>query len=138
VICEYLDAMAAGGRLIPPPTGARWRALRLQGLADGAATAAGRLFAEQRRPRIERSPVMAARFEAAIAGALDEMEGRGVDGALETIGDVAAVAFLGYLDFRWPDTTWRAGRGRLAAAYARAQARPSLAETAYELPTEKA
>jgi glutathione S-transferase len=137
VICEYLDALAGEGRLFPPPSDARWQALLLQGLADGASTAAGRLFAEQRRPGAEQSARMIARFEAAIEAALDEMERRGVDGGLATIGDVAAVAFLGYLDFRWPDMNWRGGRDGLAGAYAQARARVSLAQTIYRLPGEK-
>lgn len=135
VICEYLDALG-GPRLFPPPSRARWRALLMQGLADGAATAAGRLFAEERKREAERSAVMTARFAAAIEASLDEMERRGIDGSLAAIGDVAAVALLGYLDFRWPDTPWRDGRERLAAAYAQAQARPSMAATAYRLPKE--
>jgi glutathione S-transferase len=137
VICEYLDVLA-GPRLFPRPSVERWRALLIQGLADGAATAAGRLFAEIRKPASERSAAMTARFEAAIEASLDEMERRGLDGSLSTIGDVTAVAFLGYLDFRWPDRDWQKGRSRIAAAYAQAQARPSLVQTAYRLPQELA
>ena len=73
----------------------------------------------------------------AIEAALDEMERRGVDGRLATIGDVAAIAFLGYLDFRWPDMTWRGGRDGLAEAYAQAQRRASLAQTLYRPPAGK-
>lgn len=136
VICEYLDAMAPRPGLFPPVGADRWRALLMQGLADGASTAAGRLFAEQRRPQAERSTAMMARFDAAIGASLDEMERRGFDGDLSTIGDVAATAFLGYLDFRWPDLGWREGRKRLAQCFAEAQARPSAIETAYRLPGE--
>ena len=136
VICEYLDALAPRPGRFPPAGPGRWRALLLQGLADGASTAAGRLFAEQNRPKAERSGIMIARFEAAIAASLDEMEHRGFDGDLPTIGDIAVAAFLGYLDFRWPDFGWREGRERLAAAFGEARERPSLIETAHRRPGE--
>jgi glutathione S-transferase len=134
VICEYLDSMAGGGRLFPPPGEGRWRALALQGLADGAATAAGRLFADEHRQVGERSETMMLRFQAVIEASLDHLERQGLEGPLTTIGEVSAAALLGYLDFRWPERDWRTGRSRLAAWFAEVEQRPSMIETRHRLP----
>ena len=40
VICEYLDSLPGGPALFPPAGADRWRALRLQALADGLLDAA--------------------------------------------------------------------------------------------------
>jgi glutathione S-transferase len=134
VICEYFDSLAGGGRLFPPPGEARWRALGLQGLADGAATAAGRLFADEHRRAEERSDAMMARFRTAIEASLDQLERQGLEGSLTTIGEVSAAALLGYLDFRWPERDWRKQRPQLAAWFAEVERRPSMIETRHRLP----
>lgn len=130
VICDYLDEYA-GRRLFPGHGPERWRALLLQGLADGASTAAGRLFADQRRPADERSESMMARFTAAIDAALDQLESTPLYDKRLTIGEISAAAFLAYLDFRWPDRDWRGGRKRLADWFALMEQRPSMLATAY-------
>jgi len=141
VICEYLDAAAGGGRLFPlfPPVGEeRWRALRLQALADGAATAATRLHADERRAPFERSQVMMLRFREAIDAALAELERQASSLTAEapTIGEIAVAAALGYLDFRWPERDWRAGRPGLGDWFDAFQARPSMAASAHRLPAQ--
>ena len=49
VICEYLDSLHDGARIFPPAGDARWRALRLQALADGILDAAILKMLEQRK-----------------------------------------------------------------------------------------
>ncbi|MEI2385995.1 glutathione S-transferase [Breoghania sp. JC706] len=114
VICDYLDALGSERRLFPESGHARWRALVLQGLCDGALTAAGRLFAEEQKRNEERSVAMIARFTAAIDAALDDLETRDLAFAEPTIGDICVAVFCGYLDFRWPQRDWRTRRPRLA------------------------
>jgi len=134
LICEYLDALAEPPRLFPAPGPARWHTLSRQGLADGAAAAAGRLYAEQRKAEADRTPAMEARFQAAIDAALDALE-KDVPGFGEPlIGDIAAAAFIGYLDFRFPGTGWRATRLKLSAWFDVFAARPSMQATEHRPP----
>jgi glutathione S-transferase len=128
VICEWLDSVGAARRLIPPAGPPRWAALRLQGVADGAMTAAGRLFADERRPATERAGAMMARFAAARDAALDWLEEQPLLAEPE-IGEIAVAALLGYLDFRWPERDWRASRPRLASWMEGMAARPSMVST---------
>ena len=114
VICDYLDALGRERRLFPSQGPERWQALVLQGLCDGALTAAGRLYADEHRPENERNPAMMARFAEALSAALDDLETRELEFAAPTIGDVCVGVLCGYLDFRWPDRDWRTGRPRLA------------------------
>ena len=135
VICEYLDALKDPPRLFPPKGPARWHALLLQGLADGASTAAGRLFADEHRPADQRAPTMMARFSAALAASLDKLETEALAEERPAIGEIAVAVFLGYLDFRWPDRNWRAERPKLAGWFARMGERRSMTDTQHHLPT---
>jgi len=128
IICEWLDTLGATRRLIPAHGAERWQALRLQGVADGAMTAAGRLFADERRPADERAEPVMARLAAARDAALDWLERQPLRIDLE-IGEVAVAACLGYLDFRWPDRCWRETRPRLSSWMAAIDSRPSIAAT---------
>lgn len=128
IICEWLDTLGATRRLIPAHGPERWRALRLQGVADGAMTATGRLFADERRPTDERAEPVMARLAAARDAALDWLERQSLQIDLG-IGEVAVAACLGYLDFRWPDRCWREARPRLSSWMAAIASRPSIAAT---------
>ncbi|SET98144.1 glutathione S-transferase family protein [Stigmatella erecta] len=134
VLCEYLDSLAPEPHLFPSVGPPRWRALLLQGLADGANTAAGRLFAEERRPAHLRAEDMMDRFRQAIGAALHEMEPQALLTGPLSIGEVSAATLLGYLDFRWPERDWRASHPRLAAWFQQLDARPSMRETRHRLP----
>jgi glutathione S-transferase len=127
VIVAYLDAQARGG-LIPQDDAARWRALRLQGLCDGVATAAGRIFAGERRGVPD--PIEARLVEATQAG-LNAIDAGPLDFVQPQVGDIAAAATLSYFDFRWPDRDWRCTRTRAGAFLAEMEKRPSMIETAY-------
>ncbi|WP_437730087.1 glutathione S-transferase family protein [Sorangium sp. So ce1335] len=133
-ICDHLDERAGGGRLFPRSGRERRRALRLQGLTDGATTAAGRLFAAERRAAQHPDP-MAPRLEQAIAASLDALETEPLSTELFTIGEIGVACLLGYLDFRWPERNWRIGRPTLAAWWTATAARASLIDTAHRLPT---
>jgi glutathione S-transferase len=133
VICEWLDSLNGHPRLFPSGE-ARWRALLLQGMADGASTAAGRLFADERRPATERAASVMARLSRALESTLDALENERLATDHLTIAEVSAAALLGYLDFRWPDRHWRGARPRLAAWFDVIQQRASLRATEHRLP----
>jgi len=134
VICDYLDELQGGRRLFPASGPDRWQSLLLHGLADGALTAMGRLFADERRPTNERSEAMLARFAQARDATLDQLEQTSLrDEPL--IGEIAVAALLGYLDFRWSDRDWRASRPKLTDWFERFNERPSMTSTRHYLPT---
>ncbi len=130
LICEYLDSLHDGERLIPAAGPARWRAMGIQSLADGILDAAVARIVEGRRPAALRSADWDARQNAAVTRALDRLEQEAK--ALEVptgVAQLAAGCALGYLDFRFPQEPWRDGRPRLAAWYAGFSERPSMRET---------
>lgn len=134
LICDYLAERAGDRTLFPSSGQARWHALRLQGLADGACTAAGRLFADERRPADQRSASMMARLALAVDASLDALEPADLDLAAPTIGELSAFVLLDYLDFRWPQRDWRRDRPRLCDWHAELAQRPACRATAFELP----
>jgi len=132
VICDYLNSLSQKSFLILDHNGDRCRTLLVQGLADGAMTAVGRLFADERRSVAERSEAMMHRFEEARDAALDWLEREPLKSE-PRIGEIATAAYLGYLDFRWPERDWRTIHPRLAAWFAAFSERPSMQETHYSL-----
>lgn len=108
VICEYLDTLHDGTRLFPATGPERWRALRLQALADGLCDAAVLRRLELNRPDGQRSDGWVARQAAAIARTVDALEAEAAGfGAAPTIGTLAVASALGYLDLRYPESAWR-------------------------------
>jgi len=131
VICEYLDALAGGGRLFPASGAARWRALRRQALGDGIMDAGIlRRYELALRPEALRWADWLAGQQAKVDHGLDaaDREAGGWSDAFD-IGHIALACALGWLDFRFPDAGWRAPRPQLAAWFARVSTRPSLAQT---------
>jgi len=131
LICDYLDSLHDGPRLIPQSGAERWRALRLHEIADGILVAALAIVLETRRDPGEQSPAFMARQHANIDRALDMLEGEEADtlaGPL-TLGVITAGVALGYLDFRLGDKDWRAGHPKLAAWYEAFSQRPSMQAT---------
>ena len=136
VICEFLDTQHDGLKLFPPPGGARWTALRRQGLADGVLDAGIARRLEALRPEKERSASWSAKQAAVVDRGLDalEEEAVGLDGPL-TIGQIAIGCALGWLQFRFPDDHWRDGRPALAGWYEVFSARRSMRETEPKIPS---
>ena len=102
VICEYLDDVGEGG-LVPDAGPARWRALKLQAVADGVMDAAILRRREQgarrrRRPGRRRWSATKPRSSAA----LDVLEQDPPADHLD-IGTISVACALGYLDFRFAD-----------------------------------
>jgi glutathione S-transferase len=127
VIVEYMNTVVSGG-LIPAMGRSRWITLRMQGLCDGVATAAGRLFAGEARG--EPDPVEGRLVETIQAG-LNAIERERLNFDRPLVGEISAAATLAYFDFRWPDRDWRASRPRCAEFLDEMNRRPSMIETAY-------
>lgn len=131
VICEYLDSLHGGAKLFPAAGVARWKALKLQALADGVLDAAILRRHESQRPAAEQSKAWLERQANAVKRGMDalEKEASSWGEALE-IGQIAAGCVCGYLDFRYANENWRPGRPRLAEWYERFAKRPSMVATA--------
>jgi glutathione S-transferase len=73
VICEYLDTLAGGRKVIPAGEG-RWAALHLQALADGILDAAVLVQTERNRPEGERSAAQLDKQTGKVQAGLDSIE----------------------------------------------------------------
>lgn len=130
VICEYLDFLTPGPRLLPDSGDARWQALRRQALADGILDAALATVMELRRPEGERSAMWLDRWRHAITRGVAVAEGDldALSGDLD-MSQIAVASALDYLDFRLPDIAWQDSHGALAAWLRDRLARPAFRRT---------
>ena len=129
VICEYLDALGAGPRLLPEDGAERLRVRRLETLADGALEMGVKLVLEKRRPEHERSPSWIERWTTNMGRALDALETAAPDPARLDMGVITAGVAVTWIGFRHPDYDWKTGRPGLVALQAALEARPSFAQT---------
>jgi glutathione S-transferase len=132
VICEYLDSLHDGPKVIPPAGPERWTALRRQAQADGVVDAAVLRLLESRRPESQRSSTWDARQAGVVARGLNAFETEAATGGLAgplTIGHIALGCCLGWLDLRFPHEDWRAARPALTAWFEAFAARPSMQAT---------
>ncbi len=133
LVCDYLDSLNQGRKLFPEESGERWRALRLQALADGVLEAGvARIIEQVRRPADKLWEGWIDRQNGKILKTLDVIEAMTARGELAeepTIGEVSLACALGYLDFRYPDLGWRDGRPALTAWNVAMKERPSIAQT---------
>jgi glutathione S-transferase len=131
VICEYLDTLHDGAKLVPAAGADRWRALRWEALADGLMDAALLIRYEiTLRPAEKQHEPWIERQKTKIRKSLDQMEADAaeLDGPV-TIGTIGAASALGYLDLRFADWGWRETHPRLAAWHAGFAERPSYIAT---------
>ncbi len=129
VICAYLDSLHDGRKLIPPENEPRWRALRLQALAQGIADAGIALRWETvRRPQQHRYAQLQNGYTSKLTSSYDWLERELDDDTPVHVGHVALATALSWLAFReLPD--FRPGRPRLAAWFDEFQSRPSMRAT---------
>jgi glutathione S-transferase len=136
VICEYLDGLHEGARLIPSESRARFFSLRLQALAQGLCEAGIVVRHEtDRRPEPYRYPAMRDGQIEKLVASYDFLEREGVDINAEApdthhvdIGQIALGTALSWIEFRGlPD--FMPGRPRLSAWYQAFIQRPSMLAT---------
>jgi glutathione S-transferase len=116
VILEYLDHIAGGGRIIPREPRARFDALRLQALCDGALDASVLMVYETRyRPAEMRVEAWIERQRGKVARALAALEKvPPALGATPNVGEIALACLLGYGDLRF-EGQWRKDHPKLVA-----------------------
>lgn len=130
VICEYLDGLLDTPTLIPAQAAARYRALRLQALAQGMADAgiAVRWETERRPAAMRWAPLRDGQLEK-IAAACDYLEAELANPLAPDLGAIALATALSWIEFR-NVYVFQTGRPRLADWYANFSARPSMRATA--------
>jgi glutathione S-transferase len=129
LICEYLDEIGSGARLVPDDAAGRLRVRRLDALANAALEMGVKLVLEKRRPEAERSPSWTVRWTENMARALDALDMALPEGDDLDMGVITAGVAATWIGFRHPDFDWRTGRPRLVALRDRLEARPSFLET---------
>jgi glutathione S-transferase len=130
VICEYLDMLAGGNKLIPASGQARWQRLVEQSLADGLLNAALLMRYEQviRPDGLRFEPWQQGQHEKVVC-VLDRLEAWAPTFADRIdIGTISIACALAYLDLRFPEESWRTRPG-LAAFYERFSERESMQRT---------
>ena len=133
LICEYLDGLGRGPRLIPAEGVDRLRVRRLETLAIGALEMGVKRVLELRRPEHERSPSWIARWTRNLGRSLDALELAAATPEPLDIGVITTGVLLTWLDFRHPDIDWRSGRPNLVELQAALEQRTSFAETRPDL-----
>ena len=129
VICEYLDSLG-GDKLFPAKGEARWRALRLNALADGILDAAVlNRYENFVRPENLRWNAWGEGQMLKVDQALDFLEQNSADLEGVNIGTIAIGCALGYLDFRYADRGWPQKHPKVAAWWKKMGTRPSFAQT---------
>jgi glutathione S-transferase len=129
VICDHLDNLHDGPKLIPAAGRARALMLRTQAVAQGIADAGIALrWDTERRPEALRYPALAEGQAAKLVAAYDFIEsGIDLDGPVD-LGQIALATALSWLEFRHLPP-FRPGRPRLSAWYDSFSRRPSMLAT---------
>jgi glutathione S-transferase len=129
VICEYLDSLHAGRKLVPADGKERMTALRRQALGDGFLDFL--LLLRNEREREHPSPVHVATFGTKKQAALKALDNEAGDLAASafTVGHIAIGCALSYLDFRFGDEDWRSPHPGIARWHRDYCQRPSVRAT---------
>lgn len=141
VICEYLDSIGSAPRLFPAAGPARWKAICQQALGDGILDATQPRRREVALPQDDGRKSYIELQQGKVKRALAELE-KDADnlGDLTTIGEITIGCALGYLDFRYPDYSWRPLAPNLERLFTRLSQRPSFQQSlpeAQEMPTTR-
>jgi len=129
IICEYLDMVGSGPRLLPESGPDRLRVRRIEVLADGLLEMGVKLVLEKRRHENERSPSWMTRWTENMHRCLDALEAANLSADDFHIGTLTTGVALTWIGFRHPDFDWSTGRPGLVALREALEARPSFADT---------
>ena len=129
VVCEYLDSLHAGRKLVPAELAPRMTALRRQALGDGFLDFL--LLLRNEGERAHPSQVHLSSYTTKRQAVLAALEQEAGDLASSpfSVGHIAIGCALSYLDFRFAAEDWRTGHPRIAAWHATFAARPSVRAT---------
>jgi glutathione S-transferase len=135
VIVEYLDTINPVNRLIPANGRARVEVRCWEALADGICDAAILARLESMRPAGEKSQGWIDRQLGKVESGVKAMahgleDNPWCSGNAFSLADVACGMALGYLDFRFPQITWRKQYPNLAKLADKLGARQSFIDTA--------
>lgn len=130
-ICDYLDSLHEGRKLIPARGESRWRELELHGVADGTLDILLHWRYEKMRPEAQRSEALCDTSAAKIEHCLAWLDRRaGTFGEEDyAIGQITAGIVLDYLDFRFPEIDWRSEYRNLRNWHGIFRERPSSQAT---------
>jgi glutathione S-transferase len=137
VIVEYIDTLSPVGKLIPTMGRERAEVKTWEALADGVldaailarleATWAGRTAEQRSQVWIDRQMAKIATSMKAISQGLGEKAY--CAGVHFSLADIAVGCVLGYLDFRFPQISWRADYPNLAKLDDKLALRQSFIDT---------
>jgi glutathione S-transferase len=131
VICDYLDTLHKGPKLIPASGAERTTALRRQAFADGVMDFMLLWLNERTRPPERQSTehLAAYRFKFALCFDALERDAEALGRTPVGIGQIATACACSYADFRFEGEEWRKERPQLAAWHAEFAKRPSMQAT---------
>ena len=114
-ICEYLDTLHDGRKLIPEAGPTRWRELELHGISDGLLDTLINWRGEFMKPDDQRWQAFFETCAAKTNACLDWLDGRCVTfgDTPYGIGQITTGVALDYLDFRYESLDWRDGHDAL-------------------------
>lgn len=134
VIAEYLDTLTPVGRLMPTSGRERAEVKCWEALADGLLDAAILVRMEKKRPVRQQSPEWIKRQWSKVDAALKSMSA-GLGESLYCVGghyslaDVSVGCALGWLEFRFPETNWKAHHPELLRLFEKLSERQSFKDT---------
>lgn len=134
-ICDYLDEIGRGPRLLPSPGPDRVSALRKYGLGRGLIDVAFGVTMERRFHGSSGQSVLADRWLASVTRTIDGLERDKAllpSSDLPDLGDLAIAVGLSYTEFRLPEVRWRPASPHLSKWLDRLAARPSMRLSAPE------
>lgn len=116
-ICDYLDSLHTGEKIIPASGQARWRELELHGIADGLLDTLIAWRGELMKEEADRNQPLSETCAAKTAACLDWLEEQvpTFSQSPYAIGAITTGVALDYLDFRYDHLDWREGHPNLTA-----------------------
>jgi glutathione S-transferase len=130
LICEYLDEIGAGPKLVPTDTKARRKIIQAQAVSQGVLDAVVLLRMEDRRKPEERSKEWIERQQKKVnrgVPALDSLLGTLPEGP--TLAHITFACTVWFMDKHGIGGDWRTSAPKLAAWYEAFKTRPSFVKT---------